>query len=127
MSNDNLDLLHSLALEIEDFDAGRGSCAQPVPVGREDEGVDDVTSLKGVEVLPLVQVPEHGNAVLATRCGKRTVGGDRDGVDVAGVAVVVGLELELRKLPDLTNSKASASGDNYHVRCQNRRSEILVI
>ena len=52
-------------------------------------------------MLALVQVPEHGDTVLTTRCGKRTVRGDRDGVDVTGVAVVVGLQLELGELPDL--------------------------
>ena len=93
--------MHVLALKIEDLDALRRCCAQPVAVGREDEGVDDVTSLERVQVLALVQVPEHGDTVLAAGCGKRTVGGDRDGVDVAGVAVVVGLQLELGEFPNL--------------------------
>ena len=101
MSYHNLDLLYSLALEIEDFDAGRSSCAQPVPVGREDEGVDDVTSLEGVEVLALIEVPEHGDTVFAARRRKRAIGRDGDGVDVACVAVVVGLELELLEFPNL--------------------------
>ena len=101
MSNHNLDLLYSLALEIEDFDAGRGSCAQPVPVGREDEGVDDVASLEGVEVLALVEVPKHRDTVLSARGRERTIGRNRDSVDVASVAVVVGLQLELLELPDL--------------------------
>jgi len=52
-------------------------------------------------VLALVQIPEHGDTILATRSSKRTIGGDRNGVDVTGVAVVVGLQLELRELPDL--------------------------
>lgn len=52
-------------------------------------------------MLALVQVPEHSDTVLAAGCRERTIGRDRDGVDVAGVAVVVGLELELRELPDL--------------------------
>lgn len=49
----------------------------------------------------LVQVPEHGDAVLATGSGQGTVGGDGEGVDVSGVSVVVGLELALGQLPDL--------------------------
>ena len=52
-------------------------------------------------MLALVQVPEHGNAILATGSSERTIRGDRDGVDVASVTIVVGLELELRQLPDL--------------------------
>ena len=52
-------------------------------------------------MLALVQVPKHGDAILATRCRKRTVGRNRDGVDVAGVTIVVGLQLELGEFPDL--------------------------
>lgn len=92
---------YSLALEVEDLDAGGGGRAEPVAVGGEDEGVDDVASLERVEVLALVEVPEHGDAVLAAGRRQRAIGRDRDGVDVAGVAVVVGLELELRELPNL--------------------------
>ena len=90
-----------LALKIEDLDAGSSGSAEPVSVGGEDEGVDNVAGLKGVQVLALVKVPEHGDAVLAAGRSKRTIGGDGDGVDVAGVAVVVGLELELGELPHL--------------------------
>jgi hypothetical protein len=92
-----------LALEIEDLDAASSGCAQPVAVGREDESVDDVTSLEGVEVLALVQVPEHGNTILSTGGSERTIGRDGNCVNVSGVAVVVGLQLELGELPDLQN------------------------
>ena len=52
-------------------------------------------------MLALVEIPEHGDTILATRGSKGTIGRNRDGVDVAGVAVVVGLELELGEFPDL--------------------------
>lgn len=52
-------------------------------------------------MLALIEVPKHGDAVLATGGSERTIGGDGDGVDVSGVAVVVGLQLELREFPDL--------------------------
>ena len=52
-------------------------------------------------MLALVEVPEHGDTILAAGSRQRTIGRDRDGVNVTGVAVVVGLELELRKLPNL--------------------------
>lgn len=97
----DLSKLYSLALEVEDFDACSGGSAEPVTVRGEDEGVDDVTSLKGVEVLALVKVPEHGDAVLATGGSERTIWRHGDGVDVAGVAVVVGLQLELLQFPNL--------------------------
>ena len=53
-------------------------------------------------MLALVQVPEHGDTVLATGGSEGAIGRHRDGVDVASVAVVVGLQLELREFPDLS-------------------------
>jgi len=91
----------ALLLEVEDDDGRSGGGAQPVAVGREDEGVDLVAGGEGVEVLALVQVPQHGGAVLATGCAERAIGGDGDGVDVAGVADVVGLDAAGGELPDL--------------------------
>jgi hypothetical protein len=60
-----------------------------------------VVGVEGVEVLGLVKIPEHGGTVLATGGAQGTVGGDGDGVDVAGVTNVVGLELAGRELPNL--------------------------
>jgi hypothetical protein len=93
-----------LLLEIEDDDAAGGGGAEPVSVGGEDEGVDLVVGVERVQVLGLVKIPEHGGAVLATRGAEGTVGGDGDGVDVAGVADVVGLQLAAGELPDLFGS-----------------------
>ena len=90
-----------LLLKIEDDDAGGGGSAQPVAVGREDKGVDLVTGGERVQVLGLIQVPEHGCSVLATGGAQRTIGGDGDGVDVAGVADVVGLDAARSELPYL--------------------------
>lgn len=87
--------------QVEDLDARRGRGAEPVAVGREDERVDVVAGLERVEVLALVEVPEHRDAVLAARRAERAVRRDGDGRDVAGVAEVVGLELALGELPDL--------------------------
>lgn len=97
-------MIRLLALKVEDLDARCGRRAEPVAVGREDKGVDDVAGLERVEMLALVEVPEHGDTVLATGRRKGAIRGNRDGVDVASVAVVVSLELELRKLPDLSVS-----------------------
>lgn len=47
-----------------DLDAGPGGCAEPVAVGAEAEGVDDVPSIQRVEVFALVEVPQHGLPVL---------------------------------------------------------------
>ena len=110
-----------LALEVEDFDTAGGGSAEPVAIGREDEGVDNVTGFEGVEVLALVQVPEHSDTVLTARGGKRTIGRDGDGVNVSGVSVVVGLELELGQFPDLNELLADCSNMFSQVG-----SEILV-
>lgn len=92
---------NALGLEVEDLDARGSGSAEPVTVGREDESVDSVTSLERVEVLAVRELPEHGDTVLATGGAERTIGGNGNGVDVASVAVVVGLQLALAELPDL--------------------------
>lgn len=51
-----------------------------------------VASGEGVEMLGLIEIPEHGCAVFATRSAEGAVGGDGDSVDVAGVADMVGLD-----------------------------------
>lgn len=91
----------ALLLKVENDDAAGGGGAEPVSVRREDEGVDLVVGVERVQVLGFVQVPEHGGTVLATRGAKRAIRGDGDGVDIAGVADVVGLQLAGRELPDL--------------------------
>lgn len=90
-----------LLLKVEDDDAGGSGSAEPVAVRGEDESVDLVIGVQGVEVLGLVQVPQHGGTVLATGGAQGSIGGDGDGVDVAGVADVVGLQLAGRELPNL--------------------------
>ncbi len=63
--------------------------------------MDLITCLEGVEVFRLVQVPKHGGAVFATGGAERAVGGDGDGVDIAGVAYMVGLDAAGGEFPDL--------------------------
>lgn len=63
-----LELLHfTLLLQVEDDDgAGRGG-AEPVAIRREGERVHLIAGVQRVEVLRLVQVPQHRRAVLAAR------------------------------------------------------------
>jgi hypothetical protein len=91
----------ALLLKVEDGDAAGGGGAEPVAVGGEDESVDLVAGVEGVEVLGLVEIPEHGDTVLATGGAEGSVGRDGDGVDVAGVTDVVGLETAGSELPNL--------------------------
>jgi hypothetical protein len=59
-------LINPLALQIEDLDALSSSSAEPIPVRTEDEGVDGAAGLQRVQVLSIVEVPEHCYAILAT-------------------------------------------------------------
>jgi hypothetical protein len=82
--------------------------------------VDLVTSSERVEVLGLVQVPEHGGSVLATGSAERAIGRDGDGVDVAGVADVVSLNAAGSEFPDLWILLASCSLIAYREQeCEN--------
>lgn len=91
----------ALLLEVEDGDAAAGRRAQPVAVRREHERVDFVPGVQRVQVLGLVEIPQHRRAVLAAGRAQRAVGRDRHRVDVAGVTDVVGLETAGSELPDL--------------------------
>lgn len=102
-----------LLLEVEDDDAGSGGSAQPVAVGGEDESVDLVVGVQGVEVLGLVEVPQHGRAVLATGGAQGSIGGDGDGVDVSSVSDVVSLQLAGGELPDLVKTVSIAVASRY--------------
>merc|ERR1719385_88810 len=90
-----------LALQVPDLDGGAGRGAQPVPVGGEAEAVDGVPVVQGVQVLPVIQVPQHGLSVLAARGAEGSVGGHGDGVQVAGVPDVLGLQLAVGQVPNL--------------------------
>lgn len=72
---------HGLALQIPDLDGRPSGGTEPIAVGREAQSVNDVSVVKGVQPLVVVQVPQHGFAVLqnnkknttiATRCDKGT-------------------------------------------------------
>jgi len=101
----------ALALQIPDLDSIVSGSAQPVSVGAEDEGVDDVSSVEGVEVLALVEIPQAGCSVLATRSTERTVWADCGGVEVTSVANEVGLQLAVGEIPHL-DQLVPTSGDD---------------
>lgn len=115
-----LDLL--LVLEIPDLDRGSDGGAKPISVWRERHGVDDVVSGEGVQVLALVEVPEHGLSVLSSGGTERTIWGDGDGVDVSGVADVVGLQAAVSEVPDLDDLVPS-SGDDHWIAVRWRESD----
>ena len=45
-------------------------------------------------MLALVEIPEHGDAIFASRSSERAIRGNGHCVNVAGVTIVVGLQLE---------------------------------
>lgn len=46
------------------LDTGASGGTQPVTVGAEAESIDGVTTVQGVEVFALIQVPQHGLSIL---------------------------------------------------------------
>lgn len=49
-----------------DFDARSGGSTQPVSVRAEAQGIDNATSVQGVQVLAFVKIPQHSIAILET-------------------------------------------------------------
>ena len=91
----------ALLLEIENGDRGGCGGAEPISVGREDKSMDLITGLEGIEVLRLVEIPQHSGTVLAAGSAERTIGGDCYGIDVARMADVIGLDSARGELPHL--------------------------
>jgi len=95
---------HLLGLQVPDLDRDLSGSDQPIPVGGEDHGVDDRSRLQRVQVLLLLQVPEHGSAVLSAGGAEGAVGGDSDSVQVSLVVLESVLEqllLGVLEVPDL--------------------------
>jgi len=105
----------TLVLQIPDVDATSVGNAEPISVGGEAECVDATGLLlvvEGVKVFALVQVPEHGETVLASGCAQGTVGRNGDGVQVPLMPSVVGLELAVSEVPDLDDAIPSTGNDD---------------
>jgi len=107
-----VDTNDALALKIPDLDGGVGTSAEPVSVGAEGKGIDDGSSLEGVQEFALVQVPKAGSSVFATRSAKGTVRGHGDGVQVSGVTDKVVLDLAVAKAPNLNEFVPTAGHDD---------------
>ena len=53
-----------------DLDGRPSGSAQPVAVGGEAHGADVIASIQSVQVLALIQVPQHGLSFLLGREGR---------------------------------------------------------
>jgi len=93
----------SLGFEIPDLNALISGSAEPVVLWRESQSVDGRSSSQRVQVLALVDVPEHSSAVRTTRGNQRTIRGDSQGVDDTSVANQVSSELAVSQVPNLDN------------------------
>lgn len=102
----------ALALKIPDLDGGIGTSAEPVSVGGEGQGVDGGSSLEGIEVLALVEVPETGSTVFASRSTEGTVWGNSDGVEVSSVSSEVVLLTAVAEVPHLHELVPTAGNDD---------------
>lgn len=86
---------NGFALQIPNLNTALSGSAQPVAVGREDQGVNRVAGFQRVQVLAFTQIPEHDDTVFATRGTEGTIRADGDTVDVAGMPNTVGSEFAL--------------------------------
>jgi len=101
----------NLALEIPNLDLLLGGGTQPVPVWGETKVVDDTAGLEGIKALALVEVPQHGDAVLTAGGTEGTVRGYADGVEVSGVTDEVVSERAGASHPDLDETVPSTTDD----------------
>lgn len=101
-----------LACQIPDLDGWAIGDAQPVAVGREAQGIDDVIVLQSVQILAVIQIPQQSLGVLATGGAQRTIGRDGHGVQVTIVTVMVVLQLAVGQVPDLDGTIPAAGHDD---------------
>lgn len=78
--------------------------------------MDDIIRLERVQMLAFLQVPEHSDAVLATRSAERAVRRHGHGVEIAGVVLQVGAQLAVGEVPYL-DELVPAAGDDERVLC----------
>ena len=64
-------------------------------------------------MLAIVEVPEHGLAVLATAGTQGTVRGQSHGVQISSVTDVVGLQLAVGQIPNLDVLVPAAGHDDW--------------
>jgi len=103
---------HFLGLEIPNFDAGSGSSNQPVTVRGEHKGVDDISGIEPIKALALGKVPQHGNAVFASRGAERTIGRNSHSVQIAVVTNKIVADSAVGEIPNLDQFVPAARNDD---------------
>lgn len=121
LSNKGLDL------KIPDLDAMLSGSAKPVLVGAEDKCVDDSVGSKGIKMLTIIEVPEHGGTVLSSGSAEGSIRGDGDGVNVARVVDQVCLDLAVGKVPDLDHLIPTTGNDHGIIRGEPNAADPLLV
>jgi len=111
-----------LVLQVPDLDGSIGGGAQPVVLRGEAHGVDGGVVLQRVQVLSIIDIPQHGGSVLTTGTTKRTIRRDGDGVQDTSVSGQVGLQLAVVEVPDL-DELVPTTGDDQRVLGGRRESD----
>ena len=65
--------------------------------------MDNISGIELIKLFAFSKIPQHGGAVLASRCAQGAVRGHSHGVHIVGVADKVVAELAVLKRPDLDN------------------------
>lgn len=101
---------------IKYLDALLGGSHKPVAHGAEADSMDDVACVEHVQTLALGQIPQHSGRILPTGSAERSIWGDSDSIDVAGVPnqVVLPHDLGQRQVPDL-DLLVPASGHDHRL------------
>jgi hypothetical protein len=109
-----------LGLQIPNLDAFIGSSTKPIPVGTEDERVDDLPGIEGVKTLALIEIPEHGGSVLASRGAQRSIGGNAHSIKVSSMTDQIIAKLAVGQSPNLDETVPTARNNK---RNRLRRAE----
>jgi hypothetical protein len=104
----------NLGFKIPDLDRVVSGGAEPVSVGGKDESINDLTGVKRVQALALVEVPQHGGVVLSTTGGQGAIGRHTNSVEVSSVSDKVVAKLAVGKVPDLDQAIPSSRDDERH-------------
>jgi len=104
---------HALGFQVPNLDALGGGSTEPVSVGGENKGVDDITSLERVKSLSFSEVPQHGNTIFSTGSTERSIGGDSDSVQISVVTGKIVAEFAVAKVPDLDESVPTSRNNDW--------------
>jgi len=90
-----------LVLQVPDLDARVGGSTEPVVLRREAHGVDSAVGIQAVQMLSVVNIPQHSSAVLTTGTAERTIRRDGDGIEHTSMTSQVGFQAAVVQVPDL--------------------------